>query len=239
MAIEIQNAVDVIAEIVSDDGTALAQREGPQALAQAQVLVQVVRDRLNTNQAYPTIWAQFQSDPQTNSQVLVGIIQAMCQSDPALARQLSELLAAYRRAAQLAIGGNISNINTGGGAYIGGGVHIGNGVQFAGRDQTISASNTIGIEQIFQNLYHQVDAKADLTTTDKNDIKAELRDVETELTKGSQANEDMVYRHLRNIERMAPDILDVVLTTFANPLLGLGMVAKKIAEKMKAEAEKK
>jgi hypothetical protein len=34
---------------------------------------------------------------------------------------------------------------------------------------------------------------------------------------------------------MAPDILDVVLATFANPVAGAGMVIKKIAEKMKAD----
>jgi hypothetical protein len=36
---------------------------------------------------------------------------------------------------------------------------------------------------------------------------------------------------------MAPDIYDVIITTFANPVAGLGMVAKKVAEKMRAEAE--
>jgi hypothetical protein len=32
---------------------------------------------------------------------------------------------------------------------------------------------------------------------------------------------------------MAPDILDVVIATIANPLAGLGLVSKKIAEKAK------
>jgi hypothetical protein len=35
---------------------------------------------------------------------------------------------------------------------------------------------------------------------------------------------------------MAPDILDVVVATLVNPLAGLGVAAKKIADKAKEEA---
>jgi hypothetical protein len=35
---------------------------------------------------------------------------------------------------------------------------------------------------------------------------------------------------------MAPDILEVVLATMANPAAGLGLVATKVANKMQAEA---
>ena len=37
------------------------------------------------------------------------------------------------------------------------------------------------------------------------------------------------------IQRIAPDILDVVMATIANPAAGFGMVAKKVAEKMGKE----
>ena len=41
----------------------------------------------------------------------------------------------------------------------------------------------------------------------------------------------------RNIARIAPDMLDMVVATLANPLAGLGMVVKKIAEKAKEETK--
>jgi hypothetical protein len=78
--------------------------------------------------------------------------------------------------------------------------------------------------------------KPDLAPQEKADVQAELQEVEQELRKGEQADETFIQRRLRNVKRMAPDILDVVLTTFANPVLGMGMVAKKVAEKMKADA---
>ena len=36
---------------------------------------------------------------------------------------------------------------------------------------------------------------------------------------------------------MAPDVLDVIVATLGNPLAGLGVAAKKIAEKAKEETQ--
>ena len=47
--------------------------------------------------------------------------------------------------------------------------------------------------------------------------------------------ESSLSRHFRNIARMAPDILDVVVATLGNPLAGLGVAVKKIAEKAKED----
>ena len=59
-----------------------------------------------------------------------------------------------------------------------------------------------------------------------------------EAQKGDKADESFLRRHLRNIQRMAPDIFDVVIGSLINPLAGLGMAVKKVAEKAKAEADK-
>jgi len=40
-------------------------------------------------------------------------------------------------------------------------------------------------------------------------------------------------RRFRNLARMAPDILEVTLATITNPILGYGVIAKKIAAKAK------
>lgn len=41
----------------------------------------------------------------------------------------------------------------------------------------------------------------------------------------------------RNISRMAPDLLDAVVAELANPLAGLGVAVRKIAEKAKEETK--
>ena len=41
-----------------------------------------------------------------------------------------------------------------------------------------------------------------------------------------------------NIARMAPDVLDVIVATLGNPLAGLGVAVKKIAERAKEETQK-
>jgi hypothetical protein len=91
------------------------------------------------------------------------------------------------------------------------------------------------IENIFAPVYRAVDEHPTLAPELKEDVKAEIKDVEKEIKNGEQADESGMMRHLRNVGRMAPDILDVVVATLANPAAGLGMVAKKIAQKMADE----
>jgi hypothetical protein len=117
----------------------------------------------------------------------------------------------------------------------------GNGVAISGNvsggNISISkTSNTNNTNNFFIPIYRAVE-ESQLSPVEKNDLKAEIADVETEIEKGDAADESFLTRRLHSIERMAPDILDVILTTFGNPVAGLGMVAKKVAEKMKAEAK--
>ncbi len=151
-------------------------------------------------------------------------------------------------------------IDTGGGAYIGGSVNTGGG-DFVGRDKIVSTGergvaiggnvsnstivtgdhNTVGStvtlrQEHIQQIFEAIDRHPSLSETDKADLKAEVQDLETEDAKGEQADEAFIARRLRNIQRMAPDILDVVLATLVNPVAGFGMVAKKVAGKIRAEA---
>jgi truncated hemoglobin YjbI len=107
---------------------------------------------------------------------------------------------------------------------------MGNG----GRDQFNYESHQT-TTSVFQDFYRRVAESPTLAPADKADVTAELQEVEQELAKGDQADATFIQRRLRAIQQMAPDILEVVLTTFANPLAGLGMVAKKIADKMNAQ----
>lgn len=152
--------------------------------------------------------------------------------------------------------GQPDSIHTGGGAYIGGKVDTGGG-DFIGRDQNTQAEkggvvtrgNVAGstivaggvdaagsrIESV-QMIYARIDQRPDTSRYEKDDLKEKVKDIEKEDAKGEKADASFLEHRLRNLQRMAPDILEVVLATIANPLAGFGMVAKKVAEKIKAEA---
>ena len=76
-------------------------------------------------------------------------------------------------------------------------------------------------------------------SANKEDFKAEAIEIQSTVSEAAQKNEktDDVFlpRRFLNIVHMAPDVLDVVAVTLANPLAGLGVAVKKIAEKAKEE----
>lgn len=104
---------------------------------------------------------------------------------------------------------------------------------------TVNGLNTIEIKQLFDELYKHVDSQKALSVTDQEDIKTEIQDIQTTVTdaieKNTKVDESFLSRRFRNIARMAPDVLDVIVTTLVNPLAGLGVAAKKIAEKAKKD----
>lgn len=92
------------------------------------------------------------------------------------------------------------------------------------------------VTKLFELLLAKID-QTTLLPQDKNDLKQEVDELRKELNKNEQADETFLLRRLRNIGRMAPDILEVTLTTITNPVAGFGLVAKKIAEKSKTKTE--
>jgi hypothetical protein len=150
------------------------------------------------------------------------------------------------------------DIDTGGGAYIDGSVHTGGG-DFVGRDKNVSAGDrgvaiggdvrgsnivtgdgnvvdsTVTLkDEYVQQIYEEIEKEPDLKPVEVEDLKENVKEIQQEDDKGDEAEESFIARRLRNIQRIAPDILDVVLTTISNPAAGFGMVAKKVAERMKA-----
>ena len=89
---------------------------------------------------------------------------------------------------------------------------------------------------LFDKLYAIVEQYSKLSQEDKADLKTEIEELRQELGKKEKANETFLLRRLRNIKRMAPDILEVTLATIANPAAGFGLVAKKIADEFRASA---
>ena len=82
-----------------------------------------------------------------------------------------------------------------------------------------------------------IDTKKDLLPAEKTDLKDNVAKVADEVSKGMQADSGRLERLLNVILSIAPDIFDVAIATLANPLAGLGLVAKKIGEKAKLERQ--
>jgi hypothetical protein len=139
----------------------------------------------------------------------------------------------------ISVGSSKTVVNTSGGAYVGGNVNVGGGT-FVGRDN-YSSTGLSGedIAKLFTVIYQRIDAKADLPSRDKDDLKADVKDVEAETAKvaqGQKPDESFLERRLRSIKRMAPDILEVVAATFASPTLGAAAVIRKVIDRVKQEA---
>jgi hypothetical protein len=131
-------------------------------------------------------------------------------------------------------------------------VHVGNisdisgNVNVAGGDiithHTVSGLSAAEIKQLFDGLYTVIESNKKVSPTKKEDLKAEVQEIQSTVTQAVQKNEKLdegfLSRRFRNIARMAPDVLDVVVATLANPLAGLGVAARKIADKAKAETRK-
>jgi hypothetical protein len=123
------------------------------------------------------------------------------------------------------------------GSLIGGNLVIRDRSEFVGRDKTVTQTSVDRSQSEFRVVYEQVAARPDTSPAERADIEAEVRDIEAEVAQGDQADESFLMRRLRSLERMAPDILEVVLATLANPTAGFGMVASKVAKKI-AESSK-
>jgi hypothetical protein len=89
------------------------------------------------------------------------------------------------------------------------------------------------IARLFDPIYRRIETHPNLTPLDRADLKEEVEEVHAEVEKGDQADESFLARRLRNLRRVAPDILDVVLATLTHPGAGFATAVRKVAERMK------
>jgi len=144
-----------------------------------------------------------------------------------------------------------------GGAYIAGNVDTAGG-DFVGRDKhihgietnieiggNVSGSNIIAgnnnvvtnnssVQNIFGSVYEAIERSARITQ-DKEDLKAEIEEIEATIDQGNSVDENWLARRLRNLKKIAPDIAEVALSALASPGAAVATIIKKIAEKVKTE----
>jgi hypothetical protein len=87
---------------------------------------------------------------------------------------------------------------------------------------------------LFDRLYPIIETRAKTPTADKEDLKAEVKEIQSTVSQAAKKNEKVdegfLSRRLRNIARMAPD---VVVATLGNPLAGLRVAVKKLQKRQK------
>ena len=90
----------------------------------------------------------------------------------------------------------------------------------------IGDNNHVGNQEdpygvFFAELFKQIEQHLKTSLEDKEDLKANIAEIKVEAEKGDHADESFLSRRLRNIERIAPDIADVVIATLSNPVFGI------------------
>ena len=103
----------------------------------------------------------------------------------------------------------------------------------------VGNENTITItKNIFKPIYRAIE-KSSRNENEKADLVADVNDIESEISKGEQADESFLARRLRNLKKSAPDIAEVALSALSGPGAAISTIVKKVAEKIKAEAKDK
>jgi hypothetical protein len=135
--------------------------------------------------------------------------------------------------------GKQTNVQIGNVSQISGNINVAGGDITA--HHTLIGLSAAEIKQLFDGLYAEIESNKKVSYTKKEDLKAKVKEIQSTVTEAVQKNEKVdegfLSRRFRNTARMAPDVLDVVVATLGNPLAGLGVAVKKIAEKAKEKTK--
>lgn len=113
------------------------------------------------------------------------------------------------------------------------GVAIGRGAQ-AKVTQTTGATAE-EIAKAFAAITAKVNALPD--GPDKNVAASAVEALQDEAKKGEKASDANVRKWFNFLAQSAPDAFDVAVATFANPIAGLGLAFRKIAERAKEDRQ--
>jgi hypothetical protein len=106
-----------------------------------------------------------------------------------------------------------------------------------GRNATVTVYQGIqGTElaPLFDKVYQSISALPTASTDEKQELADTAKRIETEVAKnGENANQTSLQRWMDNIQKMAPDIVDVILASLGGPLSAATAILKKVAERAK------
>jgi len=121
-----------------------------------------------------------------------------------------------------------------------GGISIGGNVNTAGGSIVGGDMNNISvkIESSIDNSYNEFSPiyiaieQVNLASDEKEKLVEISQMLQGEISK-KQPDEKKVESLLQKVFKMSPDILDVIIATVSNPLIGLATIARKISKKAK------
>ncbi len=102
-------------------------------------------------------------------------------------------------------------------------------------NNNVVSNQRINLSSSFQTIYRFIDQNPHLQPSQKKDAQEELKEIKTELEQ-PKPDENFLARRFRNLERMAPDIVEVAFETLKNPITGVATVIQKVAKRMADEA---
>jgi hypothetical protein len=123
---------------------------------------------------------------------------------------------------------------TQGGIHIKGNATI-NNTNMAGRD--IVEKKTINLHLSFAPVYQALSENTTLPPETKGAVEENIKQIEQEIKKGAEAQGSFIRKRLENIQKMAPDIAEVVVATLQNPAAGIGLAVKKAINKYQSEKQ--
>jgi len=114
----------------------------------------------------------------------------------------------------------------------GSGIAIGHGAQ-----AYVTPGSADALAVVVKSLLEKVNALPD--GPDKKDATDAVARLETEARKGDQAEENRVRRWFSFLAEAAPDVGEVAVASFLNPIAGVGKVFQLVAARAKEERQKK
>ena len=117
--------------------------------------------------------------------------------------------------------------------------NVGDGSAVAvGRGAAANVTNTtinITIWDVWRNQMMGRIESANMSADEKQDAKDNVAKIRQEAVKGDKADPKRLENLINTLAILGPDIFEVAVTTLSNPLAGIGLVLKKVADRAKLE----
>jgi hypothetical protein len=104
-----------------------------------------------------------------------------------------------------------------------------------GSNQPDSIDDNQAVTEVFDAIYRAISKKSDANAKMKG-LDA-LKELQQQAKLADDADEDKITSSLETLRTWLPDIFEVALQTFLNPVKGLSTVFQKIANKLMAHME--
>jgi len=119
-----------------------------------------------------------------------------------------------------------------------GGINITGNVEIkdskiAGRDNI--EKEIVNLNISFAPVYHALKESKRIAPATKKTLEKQIKQIEQEVKKGDKAKAPFIQERLENIQKMAPDISEVMIASLQNPVAGVSLAIQKVVKKFQAD----